>query len=179
MFCLCGFPYPGYFIWMETYNMWPFVFTFIHFIIVFEIHVCYSIYQYFLLWLSISLHVYFISFIFVHHTACRTPPTRDQTHAPCSGSAESYPPDHRGSPYTTVYPFNYWWTFTFLAKMNSDAMNMYLFKFLFLILLGMYLTVELLGQVAMPCLTFLRNHQMIFHENGESFYVPISNVGRF
>ena len=34
--------------------------------------------------------------------------SRDQTQAPCSGSPESYPPDHQGSP----------WSLVFLLKQN-------------------------------------------------------------
>ena len=34
----------------------------------------------------------------VYNTVCGTSPTRNQTHSPCSGSMESYPLDHQGSP---------------------------------------------------------------------------------
>ena len=50
-------------------------------------------------------------------------PTRDQTWAPCIGSAESYPLDHKGSPITLSTFKNYWE----LQKTFADVAHIFFF----------------------------------------------------
>ena len=66
--------------------------------------------------------------------------------------------------------------FQLLAIVNSAAVNIHVevFEYLFLILFGIYLGIELLGHMRILCLTFWKTSPILFHSSLTILHSPLA-----